>query len=350
MSHGSTLTQKARYRSHCTGASHQTGMQDLQAADNQHPVPEAGRDQARLEAAVFERLGGTVDYCAHPVGIAHLTPQPTRLTVAVDRKLGPRHRLYKHALQALLPAQYTGSDEKVEAPAGIVGVRLRAIDSNGLHLGLAGTDAHVTLTGPTEQQWRAAMASHRESFRRESYDLLWEATDLTRPELDYIATLPTWWAERDETAWVASGLLRRIGLFHTVTKPFCVSYWQHGLGWKLELRYEHGVPVDHDAVIEHLTHPRWGMNAQVKRDFCACKPCDCDGGAERTCWFTLEPAGLGGEIGLRFRRTRAGHDASSAYGRLVKAGASSAWLAQALPAHHASLAGKPIPDSPLQRS
>ncbi|MGW6705481.1 hypothetical protein ACWGDE_11400 [Streptomyces sp. NPDC054956] len=348
MSHGSNLTQKARYRSHCTGTAHQAVMQELQATDHQHPVPDADRDQARLEAAVFERLGGTVDYCAHPAGIAHLTPRPTHLTVAVDRKLGPRHRLYEHCLQALLPIQYTGPDE-VEGPGGMVGVRLRSIDGAGLHLGLAGTDAQVTLTGPTEQQWRAAIASHRESFRQEPYDLLWEAADLTRPEIDYIASDPTWWGERDEAAWVASGLLRRIGLFHTVTKPFCVSYWQHGLGWKVELRYEHEVPVDHDAVIEHLTHPRWGMNVQVKRDHCACKPCNCDGGAERMCSFTLEPGVPGGEIGLRFRRTRAGYDASDAYGRLVRAGASPAWLAQALPAHHASLAGTQLPESPLQR-
>ncbi|MGI5451449.1 hypothetical protein ACQEVM_37955 [Streptomyces sp. CA-243310] len=338
MSHGSSLTQKARYRSHCTGVSHQTGMQELQAADGQHPVPEAGRDQARLEAAVFERLGGTIDYCAHPTGVAQLTPRPTHLTLAVDRKLGPRHRLYEHCLQALLPTQYTGTDEGGDGLGGIVGVRLLTIDEAGLHLGLAGTDARVTLTGPTEQQWCAAVASHQDSLRQGPYDVLWDAPDLTRPELDYVAKDPTWWGERDEAAWVASSLLRRIGLFHMVTKPFCVRYWQHGLGWKFELNYEHGVPVDHDAVIEHLTHPRWGMNAKVTRDHCACKPCDCDGGAERSCWFTLEPEGPGGEVVIHFRKKRSGYDVKDVYGRLVQAGASSDWLVQALPVHHAMLA------------
>ncbi|MET7457587.1 hypothetical protein ABZT03_38200 [Streptomyces sp. NPDC005574] len=38
-----------------------------------------------------------------------------------------------------------------------------------------------------------------------------------------------------------------------MTKPYCVKYWQHGLGWKFELCYEHGVSVNHDRLIDHLT-------------------------------------------------------------------------------------------------
>ncbi|MFE7805874.1 hypothetical protein ACFU51_14655 [Streptomyces sp. NPDC057430] len=340
MSHGSALTQKARYRSHCTGIGHQASLNQL-TADSQHPVPDAGRDQSRLEAAVFERLGGTIDYCAHPAGVAHVRPATDHLAVVVDPKLGPSHRLPEHCLEALLPTQYTGADEEVEGPGGIVGVRLRGIDAAGLHLGIAGTDAHVTLTGPALKQWRSILAEHRARCRDEHREPLWDAPELTRTELAYLAKDPTWWEERAETAWVASGLLRRIALFHTVTKPFCVRYWQHGLGWKFELRYERGVPVDHDAVIEHLTHPKWGMALLVKRDSCACKPCDCDGGAERSCWFTLEPKGNHGEVTIHFRQTRAGYDVSDVYGRLIAAGAEAAWLERALPAHHGRLGEPP---------
>jgi hypothetical protein len=128
-----------------------------------------------------------------------------------------------------------------------------------------------------------------------------------------------------------------------VTKPFCVRYWQHGLGWKFELCYEHGVSVDHDALIDHLTHPRWGMRLQVKRDFCACKPCDCDGGAERSCWFRFDPGPGYGEVAVHFRRTRADYRTSDVYERLVAAGAEPAWLEQALPAQHGRMADQTTP-------
>lgn len=348
MSHGSALTQKARYRSHCTGRGHQTSLQQLASAVDQHPVPDADRDQARLEASVFERLGGTVDYCAHPVGVAYTLPATDHLVVGLDAKLGPRHRLPQHSLGALLPTRYTGTKDSVEGPGGIMGARLHRIDADGLHLGLVGTDAHVILAGPTPNQWRSILADHRAWCTDHQLAPLWDAPELTRPERDYLAQDPTWWEERAGTAWIASGLLRRIALLHTVTKPFCVRYWQHGLGWKFELCYEHGVSVDHDALIEHLTHPRWGMRLQVKRDFCACKPCDCDGGAERSCWFRFDP-GLGyGDVAVHFRRTRADYRTADVYERLVAAGAEPAWLEQALPAQHERMADQATPTAARQ--
>ncbi|MFJ4568995.1 hypothetical protein ACIP4U_36155 [Streptomyces caelestis] len=341
MSHGSALTQKARYRSHCTGNGHQTSLQQLAPAEDQHPVPDADRDQPRLEAAVFERLGGTVDYCAHPVGVASILPATDHLVVRVDPKLGPRHRLPEHSLGALLPTQYIGTKESTEGPGGIVGARLHRIDTDGLHLNLVGTTARVVLAGPTQNQWRSILADHRAWCTDHDLAPLWDAPKMTGAERDYLSQDPTWWKERAEAAWVASGLLRRIALFHTVTKPYCVKYWQHGLGWKFELCYEHGVSVNHDTLIDHLTHPKWGMALQVKRDFCACKPCDCDGGAERSCWFTLAPQADHGEVVIHFRRTRAGYKTSDVYERLVAAGAEPAWLEQALPAQHGRLAQQP---------
>ncbi|MFI6372382.1 hypothetical protein [Streptomyces sp. NPDC050546] len=336
MSHGNILTQKARYRSRCTGIGHQSCLQQLHSSRGQAPVPAASRNQARLEAAFFERLGGTVDYCAHPAGVAQVRPGVDQLVVELDPKLGPHHSLPEHCLQALLPTRYAGPavDERME-PGGIPGVRVLGVDQSGLHLGLVGTDARVTLRGPKSKQWRHILTVHRDYCRDHELVPLWDATALTSFEADYLATDSSWWEERAENAWVASGLLRRIALFHTVTKPFCVRYWQHGLGWKFELRYEHGLPVNHDELLAHLTQPQWGINLRVSRDHCACKPCDCDGGAERNCWYTLDSgAGQRGEVGIHFRRIGVGRTLVREYGRLVAAGADSGWLAQALPFHH----------------
>ncbi|WP_097914118.1 hypothetical protein [Streptomyces sp. b84] len=336
MSHGNLLTQKARYRSRCTGIGHQQSLHHLQASPRQDPVPAPGRDQARLEAAVFERLGGTIDYCAHPAGVARLHPDTGHLTVELDPQLGPDHSLPEHALQALLPTRYTGPDQDGEGePGGISGMRVLNIDEHGLHLQLASTEARVTLAGPSAKTWRNLLAAHWTGYRSGLLVPLWDTSELTPFEADYLAKDHTWWDECDEFAWVASGLLRRIAVFHTVTTPYCVRYWRHGLGWQFELLYQHGVPVNHDELIAHLIHERWGMGLKASRDHCACKPCDCDGGAERNCWYTLD-AGEGdlGAIGIHFRRNAVGRDLTRAYGRLVAAGADPDWLARALPAHH----------------
>ncbi|MFD4814515.1 hypothetical protein [Streptomyces sp. NPDC058418] len=175
---------------------------------------------------MFERLGGTIDYCAHPAGIAHVRPSADHLAVEVDPKLGPEHSLSEHCLQALLPTQHTGSDEdEGREPGGIAGVRLLGIDAAGLHLGLAGTDARVTLTGPVSKQWRTIVTEHRASCHDDDLVPLWDAPALTPLESAYLAADPTWWEEQADHAWVASGLLRRIALFHTVTKPYSVKYW-----------------------------------------------------------------------------------------------------------------------------
>ncbi|MFK0120806.1 hypothetical protein [Streptomyces sp. NPDC090994] len=339
MTHGSALTQKARYRSHCTGTSHQASLQRLAPVVDQHPVPNAGRDQCLLEAGVFERLGGTVDYCAHPAGVAFTLPAADHLAIRLDPKLGPRHRLPEHTVGALLPTWYTDGKES-ESPGGMIGARLHRIDADGLHLGLAGTDARVTLTGPTQDHWLSILADHRAWCTEHELTPLWDAPELTSHERDYLDQDATWWQERADAAWVGSGLLRRIALLHTVTKPYCVKYWQHGLGWKFELNYEHGVTVNHDTLIDHLTHPRWGMPLQVKHDYCACKPCDCDGGAERSCWFRLVPQGDQGGVSIHFRRTRTGYRNSDVYERLVAAGAEPVWLEQALPTQHGSAAAR----------
>ncbi|WP_432161523.1 hypothetical protein [Streptomyces sp. NRRL F-5630] len=340
MSHGDLLTQKARYRSRCTGIGHQTGLQHLQSLQEQEPVPAANYDQTRLEAAVFERLGGTIDYCAHPAGVARVHPSPDHLVVDIDSKLGPKHSLPEHCLQALLPTQYTGPDEdEGRELGGIAGVRLLRVDTAGLHLGLAGTDARVTITGPDSEQWRTLVTEHRASCHDANLVPLWDAPALTPFETAYLAADPTWWKEQADHAWVASGLLRRIALFHTVTKPYCVRYWRHGLGWKFELRYEHDVPMDHETLLAQLTHPRWGMPLQVTREHCVCKPCDCDQGAERNCWYTLDTGGgRRDEIRIHFRRASAGGDTEYEYGRLAAAGADPKWLVQALPSHHQSSA------------
>jgi hypothetical protein len=138
-----------------------------------------------------------------------------------------------------------------------------------------------------------------------------------------------------DSAWLSSGLLRRIGLLHTVTFPYSARYWYDGQDWKFELKYEHGVPADHDAFVQHLIHPVWGLPLRIVGRHCECRSCDCDGGRERMCRIELaHREGREGGPQLRFRTIEHGYDLSQEYAKLTATGAGPSWLRRALPGHH----------------
>ncbi|MET9648603.1 hypothetical protein [Streptomyces syringium] len=336
MSHGNNLSQQARYRARCTGRGHQSEHQFLSTTRLAAPIPEAAGEQALLEAALFERIDGIFDYCAHPAGVHSVLPQPDHLTVRLDPYLGRTDRaLPLHSLAGLLPTYYTGDKEDPEGPGGVTGVRLLGIDERGLHLGMAGNAASATLTGPTSEQWRDHLAEHRAWCAENELAPLWDTPGLSEPETADRAAHSSWYQILAKGAWLGSGLLRRIGLFHTVASPYSLRYWNNGEDWKFELKYERGVPADHDDLIQHLLHPTWGLPLRVDHRHCECRPCDCDGGRERICSIDLAPLdGRYGGIGFRFRSTAQGYDLTEQYAKLVNSGAPSSWLRRALPRHH----------------
>ncbi|WKU42595.1 hypothetical protein Q3V23_00060 [Streptomyces sp. VNUA116] len=333
MSHGNSLTQQARYRARCTGRGHQSEHQFLSATRPTTAIPEASGDQALLEAALFEHANGTASYCVHPAGVHSVDPRTDHLTMRLDPLLGrPDRPLAEHCLATLLPTQNTRSDED---PYGVPGIRLLSIDDRGLHLGMADSNASATLTGPTTAQWHAHLAAHRALCTESGLAPLWETASLSTPEAAFRAKHPTWQEILHRSAWLGSGLLRRIGLFHTVSNTYGLSYWFDGQDWKFELRYEHGVPVNHDELVQYLTHPAWGLPMRVDHRYCECRPCDCDGGRERICWIELVPTSSRATgISFRFRSTAKDRDLTDEYRSLIDSGASASWLERVLPKHH----------------
>ncbi|GAA0444219.1 hypothetical protein ACFQ2B_00360 [Streptomyces stramineus] len=336
MSHGSILTQQARYRSRCTGRGHQSEHQFLSTNRPASPIAKVTHEQALLEAALFERIDGIFDYCAHPAGIQWVDPRTDHLTVCLDPYLGrPDRPLPLHSLAGLLPTHYIGTEETPEGPGGVPGLRLLSIDEHGLHLGMIGSSASATLTGPTPDLWRTLLDEHRSWCRENELAPLWNTAGLSEPETSYRAEHPHWHSILADSAWLGSGLLRRIGLFHTAVSPFCLRYWFDGVDWKFELKYEHGVALDHDELVALLTHPSWGLPLRVHYRHCECRPCDCDGGRERICWIELAPHGQRrGGISFRFRSTARGRDHTAVHAKLVSSGAPKPWLERALPQHH----------------
>ncbi|MER5781249.1 hypothetical protein ABT104_05900 [Streptomyces mobaraensis] len=334
MSHGDSLAQQARYRARCTGNRHQNEHRFLSTARPATAISEATGDQALLESALFTHANGLADYCAHPAGIHSVDPRVDHLTVRLDSYIGPTrdYPLGEHCLATLLPTQNTRTKEE---PSGVPGIRLRGIDDRGLHLGLADSSASATLTGPTAEQWRSYLDNHRALCIENGAAPLWETADLSEAEAAFRTEHSSWQEILSRSAWIGSGLLRRIGLFHTVSNAYSLGYWLDGRDWKFELTYEHGVPVNHDELVQYLTHPAWGLPMRVDHRSCQCRPCDCDGGRERICWIELTPTTdrVTG-ISFRFRSTAKDRNITRVYRSLALSGASTAWLERVLPQHH----------------
>jgi hypothetical protein len=340
MSHGTVISQQARYRARCTGNAYQSEQQFLSSNRYAEPIPTARGPQARLEAALFDRLDGDFALSAHPVGISVVTPLADHLAVALDpvlvTHLGPTP-LGAHSLAMLLPTVGGSLDE----PGGIPGLRLKAIDDVGLHLTDVGGGASAVLTGPSAAEWHTYLAAHLDWCRSYHLEPAWTDPELAADEVRYRITPHHRRDVLEEGAWLSSGLLRRIGLLHTVTDLYNADYWFSDHTWKFELEYAFGVPVNHDVLVQHLTHPRWGLPLKIARVHCDCPTCPCPSEQrDRMCWIELAALdGVGPGMQLRVISHGPGHDLAEDHQQLAAAGASLPWLRRVMPRKHRQLGG-----------
>jgi len=73
-----------------------------------------------------------------------------------------------------------------------------------------------------------------------------------------------------ELAWLGSGLLRRIALFHSkASAAYSVRSWISDHEWKFELSMRRDVPFDHHRFVERLIDPAWGLPAAVSHSHCS---------------------------------------------------------------------------------
>ncbi|MFD5522015.1 hypothetical protein [Streptomyces sp. NPDC127066] len=105
-----------------------------------------------------------------------------------------------------------------------------------------------------------------------------------------------------DTAWLASGVLRRVGLWRTLGVPLSTTSWTNpmkpGEQWIIDHIHHARPQADrHDAFIQLLTAPGWGLPVEASDTWCSCTLGDA--GCQVT--FT-SPAGLPGELQMRFSR------------------------------------------------
>ena len=252
----------------------------------------AGFEQARLEAAVFSAFAGLGIYTQHAGGV-HWTRQMSDGTICVhmDSTLAefdspsdgtvssnhePGYGVAEPIVQSLLPVRMT------EYFNGAAGVRIAAAKGRDLHLTLIGAEtARLTLRAAKWVDWQAILEKHARSIAVDGQRPLWEEPKATRLEQQELAS----YRSHSNTSRLASALLRRVGLFHRVAFAHSISAWTWGRDvWKLEIYSDPCRGPVHQAFLDALTDPKFGIPLQVQWDWCVC------GHPERrmNCELTLE--------------------------------------------------------------
>ncbi|WP_159391793.1 hypothetical protein [Streptomyces viridochromogenes] len=322
-----------------TGLTHAQARQFLEDQPVGRPrIVEATGAQRRLEALVFEHLGGDVDYFAHPIGIGSVVPSHDDLVVSLDAS-STRHGypLVAHALEGLLPAELPKAEQTEDdvRVLGVPGVRTTRTSREGLHLSLAGTEASVILTCGDNSNWASLVADRRAVLEADGYRPCWHEAELTEPERAFHQEHAEMSQAVAEASWLPSGLLRRAGLFHEVSTAYCTRYWVTWNEWRVELKHDPGVKPAHDALVDHLTDPKWGMDLAVDKLHCECDAPWADPHYDRQCTVELSsPTSQPGSLQVRFRAIGTWCDSQDTYRALQRAGADPIWLGRVMPQHH----------------
>jgi hypothetical protein len=257
------------------------------------PISDAASfEQARLEAAVFSAFAGLGGYTQHAGGIDWTRQMPDgTICVHMDSTVAefdcppdetvsgtyePGYGVAELVVQSLLPAQ------KADYFNGAAGVRVAAAKSRDLHLNLIGAEsARVTLRAAEWVDWQAILKEHARVITLDGQRPLWEEPKATRLEQRELAS----YRSHSNTSRLASALLRRVGLFHNVAFAHSISAWTCGPDtWNLEIYTDPCKGPIHQAFLNFLTDPKFGIPLQVRWVWCAC------GNPERrvNCELTLE--------------------------------------------------------------
>ncbi len=161
-------------RRRSTGESHQALCTLLTGAGRPLSIPAARHtEQARLEAAIFQRVCAMGGLSEHPLGIVRVRPQADRLTL----HLVDEPSVISHWIDFLYPkvSGHAGDDPR-DRVAGVPGLR-SAREAGGIRLYRPGMAAAILLSGFNPRWWER-IADRREDL----YGPLLRHTDWTDVE------------------------------------------------------------------------------------------------------------------------------------------------------------------------
>ncbi|MEU7144711.1 hypothetical protein ABZ942_35065 [Nocardia sp. NPDC046473] len=313
--------------------------------DNSTPIPSAATSaQALLESKIFSIFGDYGEWLAHPLGIArvrimgmegglaiwldsHAELHPICREPGVWRP-GKIYRFSQTLAGMLLP--HAHRDEEM---TGIPQLRIVSVRGRNLTVSLVGTSSRLTLCGVPGTRWVDDIEEFRSSQGDSTETPIWLTPALTSAEKEFEDMFPRVTANSRQLAWLGSGLLRRVALFHTTSSAYRTRFWinpdrRTGGEWVFELTTRQDVAVDHDGFLARLLDPVWGLPLRIHREFCMC---DVDASWGRECTYDLMH--VGGERGvlqLRFvhaRRYQGGQERQD----FAAIGSDEGWLDRVLP-------------------
>jgi hypothetical protein len=231
-----------------TGAPRQFACEVVDALPPGAPLIPAPAHQAQLlleSEAFYWILNSQRHFFEYPFGIRYVQPTAQGVRLHLES-----HASLDSLLGGLLPCRApmrTGRDQIY----GLNGVRICARTERGIELRRLGQPTSIQLTGPSRGAFHRAEAAVAQQIQSNGGEACWLAGDTWTAyekqwddERQPIAYESTWRA----AAWLPSGLLRRLGLLHTVAVPQVVTGHEARLGewWILELDHDcdSGLPLE----------------------------------------------------------------------------------------------------------
>ncbi|MFF4205494.1 hypothetical protein ACFYZ8_33120 [Streptomyces sp. NPDC001668] len=237
------------------------------------PLPDA--DQLLLEAGVMAALAWRRVTTVHSWGIEYVDPRTDRLLIRFEadpvERRDPAQTQVLDLAEVLLPRadEYGGIQ-------GVPGARTH-VEGGQVVLRLLDSSASVTLLGVDPDEWLRAV---------DIQDRQTGLCGMTPCHRD----LPGGWhaAERvyrrvgrggaAVSAWLASGLLRRVGLIRTLGVPLGVTGWLGhrecggGERWIIDPVFAEGHgAAGHRRLMALLAAPGWGLPVAVVDEDCNCR-------------------------------------------------------------------------------
>ncbi len=288
-------------------------------ADAQATIAAADDQQAIFESRVMRALLDPPAFKAHPLGVSHiqLPRQGPAAVVHVDAPAQVTEDPIDQAMaHHLLPARTPDGHT-----TGIAGLRVpRRQGSNRKDLIVRMVNSNARLSFRANIQWRLWLPRWRQEVLDDGCVPLWDSDTITAEEQHALQP------EQDHLAWLGSGLLRRIGIYHTTGTAFEVKgSVAEGL-WTIQMSIHPDIDPDHDAFVARLIHPAHGLPLTVDSRSCSCetKPPTTHDTAP-ACRIDLRPCDPQLPGGLQLQFVKSTPPAQSA-AKFIAAGADRRWL------------------------
>ncbi|MFE7111136.1 hypothetical protein ACFU98_46025 [Streptomyces sp. NPDC057575] len=258
-----------------TGLPWQSALRRVKAAaPGSLLIPQPDADQLLLEARVMAALAWRQITTLHPWGIEYVDPRSDRLLIRVEGDQVERRDLDVTQALDLAKVLMPRADEYGDIE-GVPGARTH-IEDGQVVLRVLDTSASVTLLGLDPDEWLRAVDSQDQKMGTEG---------MTPCHRD----LPARWhpAERPYrrpgrqaaavSAWLTSGLLRRVGLMRTLGVPLAVTGWlghqerDGGERWVIDPMFAEGHgAIGHRRLMALLAAPGWGLPVIALDEHCNC--------------------------------------------------------------------------------